>query len=102
MAKQPTRDEMIDALAAKVDDWTLDELKDAADELVRKRLEKVSTKDLREAYQDECGECGCHDGILIMTGNDPIDVQRCDDCGIYDTDEAAAEALVRRLEGDEG
>lgn len=38
--------------------------------------------------------CGsCHAGILVMNGNE---VQRCDECALFETDEDAVEA-VREL-----
>lgn len=39
--------------------------------------------------------CGsCHAGILVMNGNE---LQRCDDCELFETDEDAAMATDRLL-----
>lgn len=97
---KPTREQMIDALvdSEQTEDWPLEQLLATAEEFVRDRFESMSEKKLRRLYAERVQDaCGCVEGILVMTGNDPIDVQRCDDCGIYTTDEAAAEALISKL-----
>lgn len=35
--------------------------------------------------------CGCTFGFIIMTGNEALNVERCDDCKVFETDEEAAE-----------
>lgn len=41
--------------------------------------------------------CPGRRGVLVMTGNDPIDIQRCDECKRFQTDEEAATYLTNLL-----
>jgi hypothetical protein len=43
-------------------------------------------------------EDGCTFGTIIMTGNEPIDVQRCDDCSVFQTDIEAAQYMNHLLD----
>lgn len=48
--------------------------------------------------------CGCTFGFIVMTGNEALNVERCDDCKVFKHDQEAADfawdilaALQKRL-----
>lgn len=50
-------------------------------------------------WQSRCDDPMCL-GVAIMTGNVPIDIQRCDQCARFPTDEDAAlylESVLREV-----